>query len=415
MGISEATMERSWDRVAEVSRRARLFLDQISPYIPQNFSTQFRNPCWEAENPNITSNAWENAILEKFIPEFAKPQPGKGLQYSRYLMKPAIQATKNRRILCLPYFFLAGFPKSGTTTVHDLLTLHPNIVSPRAKEPHWWTRALGMGRSSKINTEYIPISLMAYILFFKSIATEMEDPQFEELITYDGSQSTLWDSNFYVGSQDYCAMPAVMRQVLPEAKFVVVMRDPVTRLYSHFTYSCQLRHGNAVHEWPQKIRQGVADLFHREVVRDIEQFNNCVKNASVFECSSVRTANTDGPKGDLKGARSCSVIWHRLTLGMYVVHIKKWLQFYPRKNFLFLRMEDFFEHSREVLSNLTEFLGIAPGYRAMSEMLREPKNSRPSAIQPMLAATSKLLQQFYHQYNAELALLLQDRRYLWED
>ena len=414
MGISRAALAKNWDTFSEVSRRAGVFLDAVAPLLPRNFSTQFKNPCWEAEKQNMTSNYWEEVALEKFSP-FAKLPPGKGFRYSQYLMKPAKEFTKNRQVLCLPYFFLAGFPKSGTTTVHDVLSLHPNIIAPKTKEPHWWTRALDLRHSRKFSTEYVPISLIWYTISFKALATEVQDPEHEELITYDGSQSTLWDSNFYVNEQDYCAMPAVMCHILPDAKFVVVLRNPVTRLYSHFAYSCLLRHGRTVQQWPQRMRQGMAKLFHSKVEEDIDLFNNCVKNASVLECSSIRTANTEGPKEDLEGALNCTVIWHRLTIGMYVVHIKKWLQFYPIKNFLFIKMEDFFDHSRDILSNITNFLGINRGYRGIAEILRQHKNSHPLNIQPMDFNTSQLLQNFYRPYNEELAKLLNDKRFLWED
>ena len=415
MGMSAANLRRMWKSFEEVNRRAQIFLEEISPFLPRNFSTQFRNPCWVAEDLKVSSKAWEEALGKFKL--LSVPKVGKGHFYSQYLMKPGkSKSSGSQQILCLPYFFLAGFPKSATTTIHEVLSRHPSIVGPRDKEPHWWTRSLALRRRKTFNPEYIPVSFMSYLVFFRDIAREMEEPQFDDdLITYDGSQSTIWDSNFYVDGQDFCAMPAVVSKILPSAKFILVMRNPVTRLYSHFVYSCKLRHGNVVHEWPEDIRQGMAALFHSKVEQEIEQFNSCLKNASVFECSSIRTSRTDGPEGDREGARNCSVIWHRLSLGMYVVHVKKWLQFYPMKNFLFLRTEDLSERSEQVLANITDFLGVRRSYRAMSELLGEYKNSHPSQVQPMSLKTAALLQEFYHPYNQELSTLLKDSRFLWKD
>jgi len=323
--------------------------------------------------------------------------------------------TRSHRILCLPYFFLAGFPKSATTTIHDVLSQHPSIVGPRDKEPHWWTRALALKHRKNFSPEYIPISFMSYLVFFRAIAREMEEPEFDDVITYDGSQSTIWDSNFYVDGQDFCAMPAVMNQLLPSAKFILVMRNPVTRLYSHFIYSCMLRYGYQVQKWPRDIRRGTAALFHSKVEQEIVQFNSCLENASAFECSSIRTSHTEGPEVDYEGTRASSMVWHRLSLGMYVVHIKKWLQFYPLKNFLFLRMEDFGERPRIVLANITNFLGVQRSYGAMARLLRLHKNTRPTQVQSMSQKTVALLQKFYHPYNQELATLLNDSRFLWKD
>ena len=44
------------------------------------------------------------------------------------------------RMRCLPYFYLIGQPKSGTTDLFYKLNMHPDIAMGTHKEPHWWTR-----------------------------------------------------------------------------------------------------------------------------------------------------------------------------------------------------------------------------------------------------------------------------------
>ena len=44
-------------------------------------------------------------------------------------------------ISCLPYFYLVGAPKAGTTDVFVRLNAHPEFARPSSKEPHWLTRA----------------------------------------------------------------------------------------------------------------------------------------------------------------------------------------------------------------------------------------------------------------------------------
>ena len=46
----------------------------------------------------------------------------------------------SERLLCLPYFYLAGFPKCGTTDLYLHMTQHHHIIPTVVKEPHWWTR-----------------------------------------------------------------------------------------------------------------------------------------------------------------------------------------------------------------------------------------------------------------------------------
>ena len=47
-------------------------------------------------------------------------------------------------LLCLPFAYLAGFPKCGTTTLWSQLAIsHRNLVRSSkmaTKEPQWWTR-----------------------------------------------------------------------------------------------------------------------------------------------------------------------------------------------------------------------------------------------------------------------------------
>ena len=39
-----------------------------------------------------------------------------------------------------PNFFIVGEPKSGTTTLYDLLKTHPDIFMPEEKEPSYFSK-----------------------------------------------------------------------------------------------------------------------------------------------------------------------------------------------------------------------------------------------------------------------------------
>lgn len=41
---------------------------------------------------------------------------------------------------CVPYFFVIGFPKCGTTDLFDRLSHHPEFLKPAFKEIHWISR-----------------------------------------------------------------------------------------------------------------------------------------------------------------------------------------------------------------------------------------------------------------------------------
>lgn len=425
MGISEESLllESGGDRsIEEVSRRAGLFLQTIQNLLPSEFSSKYRNPCWEAEQP-IKNLHWES-VLPYFQPRVGlKPRPHEK-DFSRFILKPIRSrhgnkhSAKDSTLLCLPYFFLAGFPKSGSTTIHKVLQGLPRVLGPTEKEPHWWTRVLDLGKSAEdFDVKYLDIGFIAYTFFFKTTSyiltrtTKQLGLGSKEFITYDGSQSTLWDSNFYYNGQDYCAMPAVVSRVLPDAKFIVVMRNPVSRVYSHFFYSCKLHYGK-VHKWPLEMRKKGGELFHREVKRAIDEFNLCTETMSVFECVSLRSSITE-----TSDQSECGVVWHRLTIGLYAVHIKKWLQFYPQENFLFIKMEDISKYPFGTVSNITRFLNLIPASQEfVDEKIDKPQNIlASSSISAMEQRTKNLLDKFYRPFNEELAKMLNDDRFLWKD
>jgi len=42
------------------------------------------------------------------------------------------------RVRCLPYIYLVGVTKSGTSDLFENIIKHPNIVPGAIKEPMWW-------------------------------------------------------------------------------------------------------------------------------------------------------------------------------------------------------------------------------------------------------------------------------------
>ena len=406
LGMTEQSLILNRESIVEVSRRAEIFLEKIAVMLPENYSRKYRNPCWMAEEPKGYPG-WGKRLMAYFNPEHERvPRNTKTNLFDE-------SYNGSKRLNCLPSFFLAGFPKCASTTVHDALRKHPQIVPPFKKEPHYWARAWGLRLSQSFRTEYISTSFMTYTLFFKQLSTQLVASPMD-LITYDGSQSTLWDSNFFYKGQEYCAMPAVISRVLPNAKFIIVMRNPVTRLYSHFMFSNQLSFGQ-VKNWPHQLRENGAAIFHAEVMAEMENFNDCRTNKSLFECVNVWTTSKPVTIEGIKFDK-----FHRLSIGLYAVHIRKWLQFYPRENFLFIRTEDISSNSTELVSQITEFLGISPVSEEMARDMFEKESNVFDAsahdLSPMDKKTKLLLGDFYRPFNEELAAITNNDKFLqWND
>src|SRR5437764_6469248 len=103
---------------------------------------------------------------------------------------------------------ILGFPKSGTSSLHEYLALHPDICMSREKEPQ-----------------------------FFSISTQWErgfawyDSLFE-----DEGRPRRW---YGESSQSYSGWEPALQRIkayLEEPRFIVLLRHPVDRLISHYRW-----------------------------------------------------------------------------------------------------------------------------------------------------------------------------------
>ena len=333
MGISAQSLQKRQLDIKIIVKNANAFLNAIWSVVPRhNFSDEFKNPCWYS-NKAISDH--QKSILLKKVKLYKN-----SLNHQQIVnMTQQTEHTPKSNVLrCMPYFFIAGFPKSGSTSIHSALCHHPKIAQPIRKEIHWWTRVplkiskdidpRSVNRTltvTKVTHDYLKLTVFRYLInYFRAAKTI---GRLNDSITYDGSQSTLWDSNFFVNTQDYCAMPAIISRVLPKAKFVVIMRNPITRLYSHYLYSCTMHLKGNISRWLTKKQRGLdlASKFHKEVELETKRFNECIanKNNSFYECASKKKIQST----------ECGRVGYRLGISIYYVHLVKWLQFYPWNNF----------------------------------------------------------------------------------
>ena len=102
---------------------------------------------------------------------------------------------QKRQLQCLPYFFIGGFAKCGTTDLFGRLLQHPQILKGKAKEPHWWTR-------QRFNREFnrkSPKFLQWYLEFFEGGADKIEKNNDGNniLIIRDPTQKMYSDYNYF--------------------------------------------------------------------------------------------------------------------------------------------------------------------------------------------------------------------------
>ncbi len=117
-------------------------------------------------------------------------------------------------------FFIVGAPKAGTTSMFDMLKLHPEIAVSKEKEPHYFCTDLhkesdkfhGKKRHYNIRTD------------------ETYHDLFKE---YAGQKIIAEASTSYLYSKDAAKNIYAYN---PDAKILIALREPVALMYSWFTY-----------------------------------------------------------------------------------------------------------------------------------------------------------------------------------
>ena len=106
----------------------------------------------------------------------------------------------------LPDFIGLGTQKGGTTTLHKILDMHPNIYLPRFKEVHYFDNHYSKG-----------------IEWYKKNFSEAQDKQLCGEIT----PHYLYHPNVAIR----------IKNTIPLAKFIILLRDPIERTLSHYFHA----------------------------------------------------------------------------------------------------------------------------------------------------------------------------------
>ncbi|XP_072019378.1 carbohydrate sulfotransferase 15-like [Amphiura filiformis] len=320
------------------------------------------------------------------------------------------------KLTCLPSFMLTGVGKCGTTDVWDKIVAHPDIVVSD-KEPRWWTR-LRVGRDRGLDKSY-PLSWYAnqYNNLGKAISEARDSNKAKKLIAGDGSPSIFWDNiewktTLTAACQNLTTpryvLADVIRTVLPKTKILAVFRNPITRLYSDYNYA---------------NRSCTPAFFHDSVTEATRIFSSCLASSTRKEC--VYKYFTEIYKNSLhhklpkeRPGMNMNPI-KRLFKGYYSLFVPDWLKAFPRDQVMFIRMEDWHSECTTMLPNIYQFLDLEPLSKQNTDEIcnKTLKNSTPgmNAKGPMLDTTKQLLDKFYAPDRKDLAQILNDDRFLWND
>jgi len=241
----------------------------------------------------------------------------------------------------LPDFVVIGAAKSGTTSLYGALANHPFVVPCTTTDPHFQNTkevhffSSGSQRGQDWYRSHFPL---------ESARREFEAEHGRPFLTGEASPS-------YISS--YWA-PGRIRKLLPDVRLLAVLRNPVDRAYSQFQMS---------------RRQGLEPLerFEEATAAEEERLRPEVARLSV----DPRYNSPDFGR------------WSYLARSRYAEQLERWLELFPREQFLFLKAEDLFADPGTALAATYDYLGL-PQHRP--DGASRLNSAQYGAIQPDLRA-----------------------------
>ena len=407
-------------------RNARLVLEDLRKVIPR-FGTRYEVPCWKTSFVAVRESPLQNRLHGKPAQNVVSGSIG-GFNFSHggnyFWHKFTLDVVhwsdnnpfhSNLSYACLPKLFLLGYPKCGSSFLYCILlkllalTLNVGGACEARKEPHWWVNP---GRR-KYTQSLLPDSLAIYLLNFDRGAEFVAKSL--PAVTIDASPNLMFQWPRYFENdtmENYCLIPSLIPVLLPDSKYFVIMRNPVSMLYSTFWFSCTYISVNM-----NSVKYKGPDIFHERIVEKIGIFNKCkARGLPLDKCMDVASVKLSSP--DLP---SCGTT--RLEIALYYVHTRKWLSVVPRERIHFFTLEELITvdltHTAKMILDFLEIPMTDDSYNFQDIVCNENKQEkidykRDPRLQ-MREDTRQILEEFFQPYNQMLADLLDDDKFLWKD
>jgi len=189
-----------------------------------------------------------------------------------------------------PNFFIVGAPRAGTTSLYEYLKKTKGVYLPYIKEANYFT--------ASINPDLLMMQIISdkkkYLDLFKDVK--------DEIAIGDSSGLYLWDPK----------APKLIHDVAPNAKIIILLRDPIERAYSHFLKLVSF--GQDSHPFSESIKKAL------KAPPDY--------SGRVVEC------------------------------GLYYEQVKRYVNLFGKDQVKIYIYEEFFKDPRSYVKEILEFLGI---------------------------------------------------------
>lgn len=204
--------------------------------------------------------------------------------------------------MIMPNFLLIGAQKAGTTALNYYLKEHPQIYMSPIKEPGFFDfegqKPNFAGPGDRELYDHVSTDIESYRQLFQGVSDEIAI-----------GEATTW----YLYSSK---APERIKQYIPDAKLIVILRNPVDRAYSAFMHA---------------IRDS------RESITDF---------ARALEEEETRIS------------QNWEYIWHYKQMGFYSVQLKRYFDLFDRNQIKVFLYEDLKDNPDALVQDICQFLNV---------------------------------------------------------
>ncbi len=266
--------------------------------------------------------------------ELAKDTPG----------DPSALQALDVEVGTLPDYVIIGAMRCGTSRFYGLLTRHPHIKRAAAKELHYFDQ---------------PERFEKGLEWYRKCFPPPEWQDGHRTITGEATPMYLFHPR----------VPERMAQAVPEARLIVLLRNPVDRAYSQYHRSA---------------RNGLEDRSFQETVEE--------------ELASLAGAEPSGHGRSRDDSEESA--YNQLARGIYVDQLVRWREFFGKEQMLVIKSEDFFKDAVGTLELTQDFLGLP---RQQFELPARKTTRKPTyEYEPMDPALRQQLEAFFEPHNQRL-------------
>ena len=257
-----------------------------------------------------------------------------------------------------PDFFVLGTQKGGTTSLYHILAKLPGILPAFRKEIEYFNDP----DRRKFGVDW-------YLEHFPSSEIKQKLQVKLGFAPVTGEGTTL---------MNHPLAPGLLKEIAPDVKFVVLLREPSSRAYSHYQHNMQ--RGSETRSFEQALQEE-----DEAISRDLQELAKDIN----YPAHSIRAHSYK-------------------QRGRYVESLSRWLEHFPRENFYIEDSRTFFKEQDRILKEVQEFIGVPP---VKVEQQKRVYN-KGSYSEKAPKKTIEQLKEYFKPYNESLWKLL-GREFNW--